>query len=84
MSSPEPEYGPLITSASSSRMTTNCVNNNSSRSNDYQQRSANLSQSTHADTANPIIAVSCESSLSLSSVSYLMLNPQVLINRSGI
>lgn len=70
MSSPEPDVRPLIPSASS-RMSSSCVNTNGNRGNDqHQHRSANLSQSSHADTANPLFAVSCESSLSLSSVSH--------------
>lgn len=69
MSSPEPDYRPLIPSASSSRLSTSCVNNSFTRGNEDQLRSANMSQSTHADSAAPMIAVSCESSLSLSSVS---------------
>lgn len=80
-SSPEPDYRPLIPSASSSRMSTSCMNNNSgSRVNGNLHRSANLSQSTHADTANPLIAVSCETSLSLSSVSILLPIRGIAIN----
>ena len=71
MFSPEPDVRPLVPSASS-RMSSSCVNTNGNRGNDnqHQYRSANLSQSSHADTANPSFAVSCESSLSLSSVSH--------------